>query len=197
MTNAELAAERARLGRGSDPAPDAQSAGTRGIARLGATAVAWLAFGLISGLAICLSLPNLLGYRALTVVTGSMEPALETGSVVLSKEISALDARPGDIVTFAEPNGDGRLLTHRVRRIRYEGGTAHVTTIGDANDVAEHWSVPTAGTIGRVAFVLPKAGHVRAAISNPRIRLAMLGVVAALGLFLLVDIWRPRHGGRS
>ena len=166
----------------------------RGVARLVVGAALWVGLGLIGGLTLCLTVPTLFGYSALTVVTGSMEPSIEVGSVVLSERISPLEARPGDIVTFRDPDGDGRLLTHRVRSVRYEGDVAYVTTIGDANDVPERWTVPSGGTVGRVAYHLPKVGYVREAISTPLARLAMLGLVGALALWLLFDIWRPRGG---
>ena len=40
-----------------------------------------------------------------------------------------------------------------------EGDTFYMTTLGDANDVPEHWSVPRTGHIGRVVAHLPKLGY--------------------------------------
>jgi signal peptidase I len=151
---------------------------------------------LVAGFALCLTavvaLPGAFGYRSLTVISGSMEPTLETGSVVIDDVISPLDARPGDILTFNDPERK-RLLTHRLRRMRVEGGMAHMVTQGDANDAPERWSVPVKGEVGRVAYHVPKLGHLRAFISRREVRLGLLGGVLLIGLLLLVDVWRPKE----
>jgi hypothetical protein len=68
-----------------------------------------------------------------------------------------------------------------------------MTTLGDANDAPEHWTVRTDGNIGRVVAHLPKLGYARAALSSRYARLGVLGTVLALGAFLVVDMWRPRR----
>jgi signal peptidase I len=152
----------------------------------------WLAIGLGVGLLAAVTLPSVFGYQSLTVVSGSMEPTLHVGSVVIDEVISPLDARPGDIVTFKDPLRP-RQLTHRLQRMRVDGDTAYMTTLGDANDVPEHWTVKTDGHIGRVVAHLPKLGYARAALSTRYARLGVLGAVLALGAFVLVDMWRPRR----
>jgi signal peptidase len=181
---------------GADTVAPASAARLRGavLARAALTFSLWL----VAGFALCLTavvaLPGVLGYRALTVVSGSMEPTLETGSVVLDDVISPTEARVGDIVTFNDPHRR-RLLTHRLRRMRVEGGMAHMVTQGDANDAPERWSVPVTGEIGRVEYHIPKVGHLRAFITRRDVRLGLLGAVFLLGVLLLVDVWRPK--GRS
>ena len=165
----------------------------RRAARLCLTFVSWMALGLALGLIAIVTLPGVLGYQSLTVVSGSMEPTLGVGSVVIDEVISPLDARPGDIVTFKDPLRP-RQLTHRLQRMRVEGDTAYMVTLGDANDAPEHWTVQTDGHIGRVVAHLPKLGYVRAALGTRYARLGVLGAVMAFGAFLLVDLWRPRRG---
>lgn len=152
----------------------------------------WVAVGLGIGVAALMALPGAFGYQALTVVSGSMEPTLQTGSVVIDEVISPLDAQPGDIVTFADP-AHPRQLTHRLKRMRVEGGTAYMVTLGDANDAPERWTVPVDGQIGRVRFHVPEVGYVRAAVSGHEARLGLVGAVMLLGALLLVDMWRPRR----
>jgi signal peptidase len=152
----------------------------------------WLSIGLGVGLLAAVTLPSVFGYQSLTVVTGSMEPTLQVGSVVIDEVIAPLDARPGDIVTFKDPLRP-RQLTHRLQRMRVDGDTAYMTTLGDANDAPEHWTVRTDGNIGRVVAHLPKLGYARAALSSRYARLGVLGAVLALGAFLVVDMWRPRR----
>jgi signal peptidase I len=162
------------------------------IAHLALTFLVWAALGLGLGLLGIVTLPSAFGLKSLTVVSGSMEPTIETGSVVIDEVISPLDAHPGDIVTFQDPLRP-RQLTHRLQKMRVEGDTAYMTTLGDANDAPERWTVRTNGEIGRVVAHLPKLGYARAALGTRYARLAVLGAVMALGAFLLVDMWRPRR----
>ena len=150
------------------------------------------AAGVAIGLMAIVTLPSLFGYQSLTVVSGSMQPTLGIGSVVIDEVISPLDARPGDIVTFQDPLHP-RQLTHRLQRMRVEGDTAYMVTLGDANDAPERWTVKTDGRIGRVVAHLPKVGYVRAALATRHARLGVMAAVLALGAFLLIDMWRPRR----
>jgi signal peptidase I len=154
----------------------------------------WLALGFGVCLTAAIALPTLVGYRALTVVSGSMEPTIETGSIVLDKVISPLEAKPGEVVTFPDPSRAGRLVTHRLRSMRVDGATAHMVTKGDANDAVERWTAPVDGRIGRVVYHVPKLGYARALISTRVLRLALLAAVLALGALLLLDVWCPRRG---
>lgn len=163
----------------------------RGVTRVVLTFVVWSVLGLGLGLIGIVTLPSVFGLKSLTVVSGSMEPTIETGSVVIDEVISPLDARPGDIVTFKDPLRP-RQLTHRLQKMRVEGDTAYMVTLGDANDAPERWTVQTDGQIGRVVAHLPKLGYARAALGTRYARLAVLGAVMALGAFLLLDMWRPR-----
>lgn len=157
-----------------------------------------LVLSLAAGFALCMTaiiaLPNVVGYRALTVLSGSMEPTLETGSVVLDDVISPLEARPGDILTFKDPLRR-RLLTHRLQSMRVDGGKVQMVTLGDANDAPERWSVAVNGEVGRVAYHVPKVGFLRALITRPPVRQGLLGAVLLLGALLVVDIWRPKGRG--
>jgi signal peptidase len=167
----------------------------RRVAQACFTFAIWAVVGVAIGLIAIVTLPGVFGYQALTVVSGSMEPTLATGSVVIDKVISPAEARPGDVVTFQDPLRP-RQLTHRLQRVRVEGDTFFMVTLGDANDAPERWNVPRDGEIGRVVAHVPKLGHARAALSTRYARLGALGVVLLLGGLLLVDLWRPRKAPR-
>ena len=49
----------------------------------------WLLVGVVAGLLVALSLPTALGGRALTVMSGSMAPTIETGDVVAVRGVRA------------------------------------------------------------------------------------------------------------
>jgi signal peptidase len=161
-----------------------------GAARL----VAWSALGVLSGVLLTLTVPRVLGKPVLVVLTGSMEPELAVGDVVIESKISPLDARVGDVITFRDPERPDRLITHRVRRVVRSGGELSFTTKGDANNTVETWQIPRDGGIGRVEYRFPKLGYVVSWISGPAARLFLVVVPAILlGLLELKRIWFPRE----
>lgn len=160
--------------------------------KLARLAACWLAIGVAAGLLVVTAVPLAFEMRAYTVLSGSMEPALDTADVVLVAPIAAQEARIGDIVTFKDPKGSGRLITHRVRGIRLSGGKGAFVTRGDANVESERWTVPQNGQIGKVLYRLPNLGYLAFAIGIPIVRLLLVTIPAlALGCWLLLRIWRP------
>jgi signal peptidase I len=167
------------------------------VARVVAMLVLWAALTLAMGLATLVTVPSFFGYRTLNVLSGSMEPTIEVGAVVVDEVISPLDARVGDVVTFPDPENRTRLITHRLRSIRVKGRTAMMVTKGDANDTVERWDVSTKGRIGRVAYAAPKLGYGRAWIGSRTGHVATAIIVLCLALATLFEIWRPRRRGRG
>jgi signal peptidase len=154
--------------------------------------VLWVGLGLLFGTLLAAVAPQVGGYRSFTVRSGSMTPAIETGDVVVTKPISPLAARVGDVVTFVDPEGTGKLFSHRVQSVRAVGDEVAFVTRGDANTSTEHWRVPAAGSIGSVSYRIPKVGYALSWIDNGPVRLALIAIPALLLLWAaLVRIWRP------
>lgn len=151
--------------------------------------------GFAIGIALALALPLAFNARPLVVLSGSMTPALRTGDVSVVRSIAPLDARPGDIVTFRDPDNGERLITHRVRAMHVQGDAVVFRTRGDANNVSEHWRVPASGEIGRLIYRIPKLGWVLAYARTKGLFVLMLGGALALLLVLeLTSIWRTEDG---
>jgi len=119
----------------------------------------WLMAGLAGGLVLAAGIPVLAGMRSFTVMSGSMEPALGVGDVVVTKPMAAQDVRPGDVITFKDPDHHNRMLTHRVTTVHLAGERVLLATKGDANNRAERWSTPAGGRVGRVVYHLPLVGY--------------------------------------
>jgi signal peptidase len=180
------------------PAPRQRTRWASVTLRLAITLVIGTAFGLAVGVVLVVAGPQIVGGRAFTVMSGSMSPAIETGDVVVTRGISPLDARIGDVVTFRDPESQSRLLTHRITDIRYRDGNVNVTTKGDANTKLESWVIAEDGRIGRVIVRLPKLGYLAARAGSALGRHLLLTVpallLAALGLR---RIWsEPSWDGR-
>jgi signal peptidase I len=154
----------------------------------------WALVGLGAGILLAATAPLAFGDRSFTVMSGSMSPAIKTGDVVVERPIAPLGAKVGDVVTFRDPEGSRRLITHRVKGMRASGHTVRFVTKGDANNAVERWSVQEDGRIGRVVYRLPKLGYVLAWGNWRYGRLALLVLPAVLLLiFELVRIWRPER----
>lgn len=159
------------------------------------TLIAWTAgtFGL--ALLLAAALPLVWGGRSMVVQSGSMTPVIRTGDVIVVDPVSPAEAEVGEIVTFKDPEGSGRLLVHRVRAIVPEGEQLAFTTQGDANTNQERWKIPRDGTIGTVAYRIPALGFAVSWIGTPAGRIGLIIVPAlVLAISLLVRIWRPRIG---
>jgi signal peptidase len=151
------------------------------IGHLGARAAYWTALAFCVTLLAAIALPDAVGMHSFTVMSGSMEPAIHTGDVVIDRKIHPLEARPGDVVTFSDPSGRKRLITHRVRSIHVHGSRVSVVTKGDANNTVERWTVPASGHIGRVILRVPHVGY---PLVYAHTRYGLIGLVAVPALLL-------------
>ena len=96
------------------------------------------------------------GWRVDTVRSGSMEPELKVGSVVITRPVQAEEVSVGDVITFRSPTS-GEIASRRVSAI--EDGPSFRTE-GIANGDADPFVTPAQGVVGRVCFHLPFAGYV-------------------------------------
>lgn len=162
------------------------------VLRLALRTLGFGALGLGVGIVAAIALPFVIGQRPYTVLSGSMEPAIGTGDIVVVARITPPEARVGDVVTFSDPKSSGRLITHRVRSARRRGRQMDFVTKGDANNAVERWRVPADGVISRVRYRVPEVGRL-ALLTRTRGGLAVFVLVPLLLLAVheLGRIWRP------
>ena len=91
-------------------------------------------------------------FRPLVVLSGSMDPAAVTGSLVLVDTCSR-NPGPGDIVTFR--NGDS-YVTHRILKVKGDGS---YITKGDANRQVDPFTVEKKELLGTVKMIIPYIGY--------------------------------------
>ena len=63
---------------------------------------------------IPLTLPKAFGFQMYTVISGSMEPAIPTGSLVYVRYEEPDTIVKDDVIAFYSNNADGSIITHRV-----------------------------------------------------------------------------------
>ena len=129
-------------------------------------------------------------FRTLTVLTGSMTPTIPLGSVVLVVPVPIDEVRVGDVITYAIPVDDHRVVTHRVVEVLEPGV---VRTRGDANTADDPWVARLRGSAAwTVRAHVPGAGYVIQTMRQPGLRVGsvLAGTLLAVGMGLR-RIWRP------
>jgi signal peptidase len=128
------------------------------------------------------------GWRVDAVSSGSMEPELRTGGVVITRPVAAEGIMVGDIITFYSPLNE-KLTSHRVVAAE-DGSSFNFRTKGDANEDADPFILPAENVVGEVCFHLPYFGYAAQFIKTP---LGLLLTLCLPGLVIVVmemrNIW--------
>lgn len=122
-------------------------------------------------------------YRVFYVTSGSMEPTLPLGAVVLTTPKERY--QPGAIITFRQP-GQGNVVTHRIVEVNYRGQVASFVTKGDANDTADNQAIPDMSVFGEVLYFVPYLGRVIAFVQT-KVGIALTILVPA-GILVLWEV---------
>jgi signal peptidase len=135
--------------------------------------------------------PRLMGASPYTVLTASMRPTWEPGTLVIVDPIDPAAVEIGDVITFQLEPGIPDVATHRVVGVNVTGDGRSFVTQGDANDSPDAEPVLPEQVRGRVAYAVPWMGHVNSAInSDTRSDLLVLGAVALIGY----GVWQLGSG---
>lgn len=129
------------------------------------------------------------------VESGSMEPAIKTGALVLIMPTSHYQV--GDIVTF-ETKAAEVPTTHRITQISEENGQSVFTTKGDANEEADTDTVLASNILGKVRIAVPYAGFILDFARQP-LGFALLIVLPAFMIIVseIEKIWREIRKRRN
>ncbi|MBQ1507341.1 MAG: signal peptidase I [Ruminococcus sp.] len=128
--------------------------------------------------------PSLFGYSLYRVSSGSMEPELLVGDVLLSHEVETSEISVDDIITFdGGEQYPGKLVTHKVIKAPYDdGGRTMVQTKGVANSYADN-PVPVESIEGKIICKIPVLRWIYNAFFSP----FGLILVIALIIFIFLD----------
>lgn len=127
-------------------------------------------------------------HKILVVKSGSMEPAIKTGSVVFVSPQKEYNIN--DIITFAGRGDKENSITHRIIETEDTDGKKNFVTKGDANNAEDENRVRADKVIGKVLFSIPYAGYAVAAAREP-LGFTLLIIVPA-GLIILEEIGKIR-----
>jgi signal peptidase len=118
----------------------------------------FVAFIVVVALLLIVSVLPITGnYKIMTVISGSMAPAIKMGSVVMVKP--AADYKIGDVITFGPYSKTKAPTTHRIYDIKVEGGAPVYITKGDANNAPDARELQKKDILGKVLFSVPYVGY--------------------------------------
>ena len=113
----------------------------------------------VAALALCAVLPLLTGLTGSVVQSGSMEPKISAGDVVLVRPVELDDPLPmGRVITFAAPTGSAHhgTMLHRLVGERSDGS---LVTAGDANADVDSTPIARRDIIARGVLLIPWIGQ--------------------------------------
>ena len=139
--------------------------------------------------------PGLVGAdHSFIVLSGSMEPTIPTGSVVLVEAVSPEQVNErvdeGDIITFSHARDIQQTTTHRVveKQTGEISDTVRLITKGDNNPVRDSEPVLRGDVVGVVLFHIPLLGYA-IRMSDSTAGWAVL-VVLPFTLLLMDGLWQ-------
>jgi signal peptidase len=120
--------------------------------------------------------------KILSVLSGSMEPALHTGSVIIIKPTS--NYQVGDVITFGKNTKTEVPTTHRIAEIKVVSGEAVFKTKGDANHSEDSKEVLQNEVLGKVYFSIPLFGYLVDFVRKP---LGLMLVIVIPAIVIIYD----------
>ena len=134
--------------------------------------------------------PSILGYSFFRVMTGSMEPDMPVGSLIVVEETPMQDLGEGDVISFysRDPSLMGAVNTHRIVDISKDEEAYLFQTKGDANNVVDRYITREEDVIGKVVFTSLIMGKMIRLASNPMIFLPL--IVLPLAIMLIHSIYK-------
>lgn len=146
--------------------------------------IEWTLFGIIACLCGLLLLSNYSQHfplKVYTVLTGSMQPAIAVGSMVVAVPPDINKINIGTVITFSSPDDPQKQIVHRVYSIVYENNQPVYTTKGDNNETLDNWKVYLPQLTGQAIASIPYLGYLSGYSKTP---LGFLVIVGTPGLML-------------
>lgn len=124
--------------------------------------------------------------KPLVVISGSMEPGIMTGDLIIDTRVSADALNVGDVISVpSDLTGD--LVTHRIEAIEPDGhGGFMVTMKGDNNAFSDALDYAVSGDVWQPSLQLSGWGTAIMRMTTPAVALPLLvGLLGLLGLTML------------
>ena len=132
--------------------------------------------------------PDFFGIKPFVVTTGSMEPAICGGDLVITKTVNPSKLQKNDIISYKDGNS---VVTHRIIELTEKNGEPAFATQGDANHVKDEHPVTYSQVEGIYLFKIGRLGHFALFMQTPVGMLVFIGI--PLCGFMIYDMIRRRR----
>ncbi len=122
--------------------------------------------------------PGFMGYKTYVIISGSMEPELKVGDLVIVKE-KYDSLKQGDVISFRRGQA---VITHRISEIVTEENITKYRTKGDNNNTEDISSITTDKIEGKVVGKIPYVGKITLALKN---KVTIITIVIIYYIYLL------------
>lgn len=146
---------------------------------------------LVIVLCIPLTLPKALGYMPYTVISGSMEPAISTGSLVYVRYVEPETILEEDVIAYYGGRDQDAVVTHRV--VKNQISDREFITKGDANAANDMLPVPHHNLLGRVEMTVPILGYAAQLLTAREGKFAVIGVIGVAVVLHLIAAFINRQ----
>ncbi len=130
------------------------------------------------------------------VSSGSMIPELQVFDVLVVQGNDPFESvKIGDVIVFDRPEGQDRVIVHRVAAILNEDPYT-IRTKGDANPTSipgTDFPITEEEYIGKVAYVIPQVGYVTRVLTPP-INYIIIAIIIAVMIFKQLRKNKKEHG---
>ena len=123
-------------------------------------------------------MPGVFGIKPAIVLSGSMEPVIQTGDMIFLHSTDPARLQTGDVICYLD---SGQAITHRIVGIR-EGEDGQAVSADQVQGIWRGGKIPGMGS--GIMFMQSAAGMI-------------LFMICPLCLFILWDIWRRRRLDRE
>lgn len=148
--------------------------------------LAWVVIlGCASVLALAVLVPRAAGATPYTILTGSMQPGLPPGTLIVVQPVEDLsEVGIGTVITYQLRSGQPEVVTHRVVAVRTTlDGEFQLQTQGDANSVPDERWVRPEQVRGQLWYSVPQLGRLNVLLEGNERQLLVYGAAAALVLY--------------
>lgn len=133
---------------------------------------------------------RIFGVKIYTVLSGSMEPEIHTGSLIYVTDVEPSELEKGDIITYQISNN--MTATHRIVEVvldECDSENIQFRTKGDANDTEDPELVSCDAVVGTPIFTIPYLGYLAVYVQQPSgMYLAIAISTAVLLVVITIDM---------
>lgn len=136
--------------------------------------------------------------QPLIVTSGSMEPGIRTGDLLVATPTTANDVAVGDVITVRSDVTD-RYVTHRVAEIFDADGEIGLRLKGDANSTVdlEEYVMPTDARIWQPRWTIAGGGEFVLFLTRPLVAVLVAGGMLVLTVPSLIPARRQKPDRNS